>query len=206
MFNDLYYIEYKNDEIINKYILSENIENIKSLNSDSNFNYLIIENKENILNLLKINDNLEQSKQILLNSVPKRLRNKKFLSFYFDNFKDKLILLILLEGGILLSVNFKFDNQNFTLFNKSFISFKGFNVQNLFILVNFLILGGLILDDNINNIYNFLNGNNNENENLNEGHNNNNDNNIINNNENEQIYNNDEQNNLEEFLEYIPSL
>ena len=210
MFNDLYYIEYKNDEIINKFKLCENIENIKSLNSDSNFNYLIIENKENILNLLKINDNLEQSKQILLNSVPKRLKNKKFLSFYFDNFNDKLILLILLEGGILLSVNFKFDNQNFTLFNKSFISFKGFNVQNLFILVNFLILGGLILDDNINNIYNFLNGNNNENENLNEANNNNN--NIINNHENEQIYNNDEQNNqtnnniFEDFLEYYPSL
>ena len=210
IFNNLYYIENKNDEIINKFKLCENIENIKSLNSDSNFNYLIIENKENILNILKINDNLEQSKQILLNSVPKRLRNKKFLSFYFDNFKDKLILLILLEGGILLSVNFKFDNQNFTLFNKSFISFKGFNVQNLFILVNFLILGGLILDDNINNIYNFLNGNNNENENLNEANNNNN--NIINNHENEQIYNNDEQNNqtnnniFEDFLEYYPSL
>ena len=48
MFNDLYYIEYKNDEIINKFKLCENIENIKSLNSDSNFNYLIIENKDNI--------------------------------------------------------------------------------------------------------------------------------------------------------------
>ena len=210
--NDLYYIEYKNDKNINKYKLCENIENIKSLNSDSNFNYLIIENKENILNLLKINDNLEKSKQILLNSVPKRLRNKKFLSFYFDNFKDKLILLILLEGGILLSVNFKFNNQNYTLFDKSFISFKGFNVQNIFILVNFILLGGLILDDRINNIYNFLNnnGNNNENENLNEEHNNNN---IINNNENEQIYNNGEQNNqsnnnniFEDLLEYYPSL
>jgi len=210
--NDLYYIEYKNDKNINKYKLCENIKNIKSLHSDSNFNYLIIENNDNILNFLKINDNLEKSKEILLNSVPKKLRNKKFLSFYFDNFKDKLILLILFEGGILLSVNFKFNNQNYTLFDKSFISIKGFNVQNIFILVNFILLGGLILDDRINNIYNFLNnnGNNNENENLNEEHNNNN---IINNNENEQIFNNSEQNNqsnnnniFEDLLEYIPTL
>ena len=84
---------------------------IKSINSDQNNNNLIsIDKKKNIYYFYKRNDDdiYEDYIIINLNNIPKKYRKSEILSSFIETFeKDKTRLFILLNKGVIISLDFE---------------------------------------------------------------------------------------------------
>ena len=120
----------------------------------------------------KNNDNninkKEKENLILLTSIPKRLRKRKMLDYYFNKFDNKLLMIILYEKGVLACVDFSKIIEVTGIF--------GFKVNKKFILIltTSLLSFGIYYFFNRNNYYievnNFQNNHeqNNNNDNIHE--------------------------------------
>ena len=121
-----------NEDLISKLLLYSE-EKISSFQGDDNLENLIINYKNGEMKFIslksKSNQNYKKEKEqiILLSSIPKRLRKRKILNYYFNKFdNNKLLMIILYEKGVLVCVDFSkivkvteffgfFVNKNFIL-------------------------------------------------------------------------------------------
>lgn len=120
----LYYISYDNktDEVKSS-LLSAGSEKVKAISADSSLENIIVQYSNNNFaymnfndsNSIKTDNDIEfpefqgdhvKIRNIVFNSLPKRFRKQKILSFYIDRFDDKMVLFLLMERGILLSLDF----------------------------------------------------------------------------------------------------
>ena len=166
---------FSNGNFISKNILYSE-EKIFSLKGDENLDNLIINYKNGDMKLISFkyknnNNNInkkEKENLILLTSIPKRLRKRKMLDYYFNKFDNKLLMIILYEKGVLACVDFSKIIEVTGIF--------GFKVNKKFILIltTSLLSFGIYYFFNRNNYYievnNFQNNQeqNNNNDNIHE--------------------------------------
>lgn len=109
---------------IKSFLLSNVNLQVKGISADSNLENIVIQYEDDTFAFLNFNESKSLKveneikfpelqghvhiRNILLNSLPKRIRNKKPLAFYIDKFDNdkKLIMLILMEDGVLFSLDF----------------------------------------------------------------------------------------------------
>jgi hypothetical protein len=102
----------KNKDLISKLLLYSE-EKISSFKGDDNLDNLIINYKNGDMKFISLKyKNIQKYKKekeqlILLSSIPKRLRKRKILNYYFNKFENnKILMIILYEKGVLACVDF----------------------------------------------------------------------------------------------------
>ena len=116
-FSNFSNIELKDEEFITK---KNNEEIIKICGNE----YYVVEFKNNILSFFTSNrsdsDNsdgslfFENPRRISFISLPKNFKFTKIYDYYFDKFNDKLILMLLIDNGVIISLDF-----SGSIFNKN---------------------------------------------------------------------------------------
>ena len=96
-----------------EYITKKNNEELIKICGD---NYYVVEDKNNILSFftLNITNNDDPSnglffdnpRRISFISLPKNFQFSKIYDYYFDKFNDKLILMLLIDDGLIVSLDF----------------------------------------------------------------------------------------------------
>ena len=156
----------KNKDLISKLLLCSE-EKISSFKGDDNLDNLIINYKNGDMKFISLkyknknNINKKEKEQlIVLSSIPKRLRKRKILNYYFNKFdNNKLLMIILFEKGVLACVDFSKIIK--------VTEFFGFSVNKNFILListcifSFGVYYFFNRDNNINE-QNIIENNNNE--------------------------------------------
>ena len=101
-----------NEDLISKLLLYSE-EKISSFKGDDNLDNLIINYKNGDMKFISLKyKNIQKYKKekeqlILLSSIPKRLRKRKILNYYFNKFENnKILMIILYEKGVLACVDF----------------------------------------------------------------------------------------------------
>ena len=78
-------------------------------------NYYVIEDKDNILSFFTLNETnddpsnglfFDNPRRISFISLPKNFKFSKIYDYYFDKFNDKLILILLIDDGLIVSLDF----------------------------------------------------------------------------------------------------
>ena len=89
--------------------------NNKELNKICGNNYYVIEDKDNILSFFTLNETnddpsnglfFDNPRRISFISLPKNFKFTKIYDYYFDKFNDKLILILLINDGLIVSLDF----------------------------------------------------------------------------------------------------
>ena len=120
----LYYISYDNktDEVKSS-LLSAGSEKVRAISADSTLENIIVQYSNNNFAYMNLNDSNSiksdndiefpefqgdhvKMRNIIFTSLPKRFRKQKILSFFIDKFDEKMVLFLLMEKGILLSLDF----------------------------------------------------------------------------------------------------
>ena len=121
----IYSLSYNSKEKEIKSFLLSNVNlQVKSISADTNLENIVIQYEDGTFAFLNFNESKSlrveneinfpelqghlHIRNIVLNSLPKRIRNKKPLAFYIDKFDNnkRLIMLILMEDGVLFSLDF----------------------------------------------------------------------------------------------------
>lgn len=107
------YFGWDDDELDHAYVLTTSNRQIDKIASDTtNENIIIKYEKGEFVYLYRKNktkeydSNYEQEKTIVFNSLPRKYRTKSPISFLIEKFDNKTILLMLMEEGVVLSLNF----------------------------------------------------------------------------------------------------
>jgi hypothetical protein len=120
--NNSYFSNFSNMELKDEeYITKKNNEEIIKICGNE---YYVVEFKNNILSFFTSNrsdsDNsdgslfFENPRRISFISLPKNFKFTKIYDYYFDKFNDKLILMLLIDNGVIISLDF-----SGSIFNKN---------------------------------------------------------------------------------------
>ena len=120
--NNSYFSNFPNIELNNEeYITKKNNEEIIKICGNE---YYVVEFKNNILSFFTSNrsdsDNsdgslfFENPRRISFISLPKNFKFNKIYDYYFDKFNNKLILMLLIDNGVIISLDF-----SGSIFNKN---------------------------------------------------------------------------------------
>ena len=96
-----------------EYITKKNNEELIKICGD---NYYVVEDKNNILSFFTLNNTnnddpsnglfFDNPRRISFISLPKNFKFSKIYDYYFDRFNDKLILMLLIDEGFIVSLDF----------------------------------------------------------------------------------------------------
>ena len=96
-----------------EYITKKNNEELIKICGD---NYYVVEDKYNILSFFTSNTTnnddpsnglfFDNPRRISFISLPKNFKFSKIYDYYFDKFNDKLILILLIDDGLIVSLDF----------------------------------------------------------------------------------------------------